>query len=362
MMMDWISAFVLLSMLISAWAGADYYKILGITKKATSKDIKKAYRKLSLKYHPDKNPSPDAANKFAKISTAYSTLSDPDKRKTYDRGGAEAVERQEQQENSGGGGAMDPFSMFESFGFGGGFGGRRRQEDPRTDDVNVPLEVTLAQLYIGELLDVSYSRQVLCVEASSCEKKNQNCQGPGVSVRVQQLAPGFVQQVQVNDPSCVARGKAWKTNCKACPNGMTEEETIELTVDLRKGMAPGDTIKFEQVADERVGHIAGDLIFTVRQAQHGSFARDGDNLMTTMPITLLDSLVGFEYSIDHLDGHQVPVTKTDVSYCSEIIRIAGQGMPKKNGKGFGDLFVTLSINFPKSFSESQKAQLKEVLK
>lgn len=111
----------------------------------------------------------------------------------------------------------DPFSIFEHFGF-GGMGGRSR-EDPRTPNVDIPLRVTLRQLYMGEVLEVAYSRQILCTEASSCEMKKQECQGPGIAVRMHQLAPGFVQQVQMNDPTCVGRGKAWKPNCKACPRG-----------------------------------------------------------------------------------------------------------------------------------------------
>jgi DnaJ-class molecular chaperone len=142
--------------------------------------------------------------------------------------------------------ASDPFSIFEHFGF-GGMGGHGRQEDPHTANVEIPVRVTLQQLYLGVQLDVEYLRQVVCVEASSCEKKSQDCQGPGIKMRVQQLAPGFVQQVQVSDPSCVARGKAWKPNCKACPRGMTEEEEIQLTLDIQPGMFHGDTIKFDQV-------------------------------------------------------------------------------------------------------------------
>jgi DnaJ-class molecular chaperone len=116
--------------------------------------------------------------------------------------------------------AADPFSIFEQFGF-GGMGGRSR-EDPHTPNVEIPLRVTLRQLYLGEILDLSYSRQVLCAEASSCQVNKQECQGPGIGMRMHQLAPGFMQQMQVNDPTCVARGKAWKQNCKACPRGIDE--------------------------------------------------------------------------------------------------------------------------------------------
>ena len=165
---------MLVTYLAIVFAGSDYYKILGVTKKATAAEIKRAYRKLSLKYHPDKNPAEDAPAKFAEIATAYDVLSDSDKRQAYDRGGEEAVKMQEQQGNMQ---AHDPFSIFEAFGFGPGHGRRGREEEPRTANVEVPVRVSLKQLYKGEILDVAYSRQVLCVEAASCQKNRNDCQG-----------------------------------------------------------------------------------------------------------------------------------------------------------------------------------------
>jgi DnaJ-class molecular chaperone len=338
-------------------AGADYYKILEVSRSASQAEIKKAYRKLSLKYHPDKNPSPDASTKFAELSTAYDVLSDESKREIYNRGGEEAVLQSEQRGNQP---QHDPFNIFEQFGF-GGFGGRRQQEEARTPNVEIPVRVSLAQLYKGEVLDVNYARQVLCVEAASCQRNDKECTGPGVKMRVQQLAPGFVQQVQVHDSSCVARGKALKMPCKACPNGMTEEEEIQLTLDVQAGMATGDSIRFEQIADEKVGHIAGDVVFKISQVSHPHFTRDGDDLKVQLDITLLDSLVGFYRTFEHLDGHDVIIEKTDVSYCSEIVKVKGEGMPKKGRNTYGDMYVTLNIMFPEGFTKEQKELLKKAL-
>lgn len=228
--------------------------------------------------------------------------------------------------------------------------------------MEVPVRVSLRQLYLGELLDVSYTRQVLCVEANSCQKNNQECQGPGIKLRMQQLAPGFVQQVQVSDPSCVARGKAWKSPCKACPKGMTEEEEIQLTLDVQAGMAAGDKIKFDQIADEAVGHIPGDLIFVIKQAPHEFLTREGNNLRMELEISLLDSLVGFRKTFKHLDGHEVVVEKNDVSYCAEVVTVRGEGMPVKGHKGArGDLLVTLRINFPRTFTPAQKDLIRKAI-
>ena len=178
---------------------------------------------------------------------------------------------------------------------------------------------------------------------------------------MQQLAPGFVQQVQIADPSCVARGKAWKSPCKACPKGMTEEEEIQLTLDILKGMTDGDTIKFDQIADEAVGHIPGDLIFKISQSPHEYFKREGDNLKMGFSITLLESLVGFRKIFKHLDGHEVVIAKDSVTYCSETVIIKGEGMPRKsktnNSNLRGDLYVTFSITFPNGTLDAQKKDL-----
>ena len=254
----------------------------------------------------------------------------------------------------------DPFSIFEAFGF-GGMGGRRQQEDQRTADVEIPLRVTLRQLYLGDVLEVSYVRQVVCVEANSCQKNDKDCQGPGVKVRMQQIAPGFVQQMQVHDASCVARGKAWKSPCKACPRGMTEEEEIQLTVDVQAGMNTGESIKYEQVADEAVGHIPGDLKFVIKQIPHPLFQREGNNLRTDMTITLLESLVGFRKVITHVDGSEVIVQKDDVTYCQEVYTVRGAGMPVRGSKAKGDMLVTLHIVFPRTFTNAQKDAIRKAI-
>ena len=141
---------------------------------------------------------------------------------------------------------------------------------------------------------------------------------------------------------------------------------IFLTVDVKAGMANGDTIKFDQVADEAVGHTPGDLIFAIKQIPYKQFDRKGDDLYTTMQITLLDSLVGFKYNINHLDGHQVDVIVDGVSHCSKVVKIKGQGMPRKrksstSSSNHGDLYVELDIKYPKQLSENQKTQLKTAL-
>lgn len=343
---------------VLAAAKKDYYQILEVSRQATAAELKKAYRKLSLKYHPDKNSAPDAQQKFAELSVAYDVLSDEGKRRIYNQGGEEAVSKQEQRDNQP---AHDPFSIFENFGF-GGMGGGRQQQEQRTPNVEVPVRVTLRQLYVGEILDASYDRQVMCTEASSCEKKNNNCHGPGISMRQQQLAPGFVQNIQVRDDSCIARGKSWLNNCKRCPNGPTEAEEISLTVDIQPGMQEGDTIKFDGVADEAAGHIPGDLVFILRQIPDSLYSRKGNDLYMVIHISLLEALIGFRKTFFHVDGHEVVVEKTDVTYCSEVFVVRGEGMPIRGNKSRkGDLYATLEIGFPRNFNQKQKDLIKAAI-
>jgi len=342
----------------------DPYKTLKLTKQATQKEIKKAYRKLSLQFHPDKNKDPGASEKFSEISRSYEILSDEEKRSTYDRYGEEGLKQQEGR--GGGGGGGDPFaSMFEQFGFNMGGGNQRRggnNQEQRTEDVEMPIYMTLKQLYLGEVFDVAYKREVLCMNWKECTKKSQNCQGAGIAVRTQQLAPGFVQQVQVRDDKCISRGQMWRSNCRDCPNGKTETEETTLTVDVNKGMRNGEIITFENVADEKVGYTAGDLVMVIRETKHEFFTRDGDNLYATMEIPLVDALVGFKDTLEHLDGHIVKIEVAGVTECEDIIKIQGEGMPRAGGRGFGDLFITFEVDFPESLSESQKKSIREILK
>eukprot|EP00605_Chrysophyceae_sp_TOSAG23-4_P002821 GSChrysophyteH1.ASY1.ANO1.3106.1 assembled CDS len=333
--------FALLGALSVVSAGRDYYEVLGVSRRATAAELKKAYRKLSLKYHPDKNSAPDAQEKFAELSVAYDVLSDENKRKIYNQGGEEAVSKQEQRDNQP---QADPFSIFDAFGF-GGMGGNRHQEQ-RTPNVEIPVRVTLRQLYVGEMLEATYDRQVMCTEASSCEKKNNNCHGPGIALRQQQLAPGFIQNVQVRDESCVARGKSWKANCRNCPKGPTESEEISLTVDIQPGMSDGDTIKFDQL----------------KQIPDSLFTRSGNDLHMTVRISLLESLIGFRKTFSHVDGHEIVIDKQDVTHCSQVYLVKGEGMPIRGGRGKkGDLYATLEIDFPKRFSQNQKDLIKAAI-
>ena len=282
----WFAVFQLCALFSLAYA-EDFYKLLGISRKATNKEIKKSYRQKSLEFHPDKNKSEGAADKFAQINRAYEALMNEETRSIYDQHGEEGLKRHEDGGRGGGGGGFDPFEAF----FGNGFGGRqRREQEQTTPNVDIPLQLTLEEMYKGVVLEVTYIRQVLCLKWEMCMKTNQACQGPGISVQRQQIAPGFVQQVQARDDRCVARGKMWLDNCSDCKS-QTEAEKIELTIDAFKGIRDGEAITFEDVADEKPGYKPGDLNFVMVEKDHSEYHREGDNLYKSMSIPLVDALV-----------------------------------------------------------------------
>lgn len=340
-------------------AAADYYQLLGISRDATTKEIKKAYRAKSLQYHPDKNKEEGAADKFGEIARAYEVLSDESLKEVYNRHGEEGLKKHESRGGGGGGGGGfdDIFSQF----FGGGGGGRRRQnEEQQTPSLELPLYLSLKQLYLGESIDVVYERQVLCMKWEMCMKNAPDCHAPGIRVRRQQLAPGFVQQVQQRDERCIARGKTWLKDCPDCPS-QTETEKLDLKIDISPGMRDNEHISFEGVTDEKPGFTPGDLHFVIMQQADETFHRDRDDLYKTMEIPLVDALTGFSITLTHLDDHEFTVTMDEVTDCDHVMRVPGKGMPRRNGRGFGDLYLTFEVDFPDELTVKQKEAIREIL-
>ncbi|GAX24350.1 DnaJ homolog subfamily B member 11 [Fistulifera solaris] len=348
---------LLLLTLVQVVSAADFYKLLGISRDATLKEIKKAYRQKSLEYHPDKNKEEGASERFAEINYAYEVLSDQEKRDIYNRHGEEGLKRHEQRGGGGGGGFDDIFEQM--FNFGGG-GRRRGNQEQTTPSVEIPLHLTLNELYSGKTLEVKYVRQVLCLQWEMCVKQAPECHGPGVRVIRQQLAPGFVQTVQQADEKCVAQGKMWNPNCKACPE-RTQSESIDLTIEVAAGLRVGERITFEGVTDERPGYKPGDLHFVIFEEPHADYHRDRDDLFKTMEIPLVDALTGFSITLTHLDGEQFTVDVNEVTDCDHVLRVHGKGMPRRNGRGFGDLYLTFEVDFPDELSAAQKEAIRAIL-
>jgi len=341
--------------------GRDFYDILGVSSDASKRQIKKAFRQLSLQFHPDKcdDKAGDCKDKFTDVNNAYEVLSDDKKREAYDSVGRDE-ERYKQWEKQGGG-AGGGFNPFESF---FGFGRKRGGDDgmPKTGNTRMILYVDLTQLYVGDFIEIRYYRNVLCQRVDECEINDDGCARAGIRKSTRRIGPGFVQQIEDNDSRCVARGKRYREKCKACPDGPTVQDVIPVTVDILPGMKDGQELQFEELADESIGHIPGDLIVVLRQTQHPHFVRDGDNLKLRLGIDLADALVGFETTIKHVDGHDVVIKSNEVIDCDYVKVIKAEGMPTDRG-GFGDLIVTFEIEFPsKKFGNQQKQRLRNILK
>ncbi|KAG0059340.1 hypothetical protein BGZ89_000482 [Linnemannia elongata] len=344
-----------------------YYDTLGVSPDATDSEIKKAYRKLAMQYHPDKNP--DAGDKFKEISHAYETLSDPESREMYDRYGEDGP--------SGGGGfgfgSMSQEEMFaQMFGGGGGFfggmgddghshhgpgGGRSRTR--RGEDISHNLNVTLEDLYNGKTTRMSLQKNVVCGLCdgkggkASAIKKCTTCDGRGVKLVVRQIGPGMMQQMQVTCPGCDGEGSTMreKDKCKKCKGVKVVNEKKVMEIFIEKGMRNGEKIPMKGEGDQQPGVEAGDVVLVLQQKPHALFERSGADLACKITITLVEALCGFsKILITHLDGRGIHVEQPagKVIKPGQVMKITGEGMPHyKRPIDKGDLYITFEVEFPK---------------
>lgn len=235
-------------------------------------------------------------------------------------------------------------------------------EQRKGPNVEIPLEVTLQELYIGKVLTVGHKKQVLCPKCRGTGAKNSDdvstcpdCGGSGTKVFTQQLGPGFITQTQRTCDRCGGKGKIVKSTCPVCKGSKVGMEDDTIRVEIERGMPDGHSIVFEQEADEHPDETPGDIIFKVVTLPHKRFSRSGNDLHMKLNISLLEALVGFSKVVKHLDGHEVKITKDTVSKPGEIITISDEGMPLHNYPSqLGNLFVELNFKMPTSLTEEQK--------
>ncbi|KAI7697331.1 DnaJ -like protein subfamily B member 11 [Sarcoptes scabiei] len=334
---------ILVCFVLITLAGRDFYKILGVSRSASTNQIKKAYRKLAKELHPDKNKDDqEATRKFQDLGAAYEVLSDPEKRKTYDRHGEEGLK---QDAFSG----SDPFSSF----FGGfdffDFGGSSRnnkEEIPKGADVIMDLWVTLEELYSGNFVELIRNK-VVYKPASGTRKCN--CRQEMVT---RQLGPGRFQMMQ-------------QQVCDECPNVRLANEEKTLEVEIEPGMEDGQEQRFIAEGEPHIDGEPGDLRLKIRTTPHSVFERRGDDLYTNVTISLVDALIGFQMNITHLDGHQVQISRDKITWPGARMRKTGEGMPNyENNNLHGILYITFDVEFPKGeqLSEEKRLQIKELFK
>jgi len=283
----------------------DLYDTLGLEDAAEEADIKKAYRKLSIQYHPDKNPDEESRKKFNDIRDAYEILNDPDKKILYDTGGMEAVKAQEKGQVESG------------------------------DDVQLDLEVNLEDLYNGATRQAGFSRRVVCrgCRTRPDAPKCQTCKRCPNEVKMvhQQVGPGMIVQQQQEVPS--------KEKCM--------DEKAQLDVNIEKGMRDGEQVTFPRMAEQRPGMIPGSVLFKLKARKHRKFERRGDDLHMTMQVTLREALLGWRQRIKHMDGHILEIGTESVTRPLQVFRIAGEGMPLRDDPAsFGALYVKVEVIFP----------------
>ncbi|XP_061190149.1 dnaJ homolog subfamily A member 4-like [Saccostrea echinata] len=341
-----------------------YYDILGVKPTAQPDEIKKAYRKLALKYHPDKNP--DEPEKFKLISQAYEVLSDPKKRDIYDEGGEEAIKG-----GGSGGDFHNPFDIFDMF-FGGG-GGRRGQRGPsKGKNVVHQLQVSLEDLYNGATRKLALSKNVIC---DKCEgrggkegavQKCTNCKGTGMQIKIHQLGPGMVQQIQTVCNECSGKGENInpKHRCKTCLGKKVNRERKILEVHIDKGMKDGENIRFAGEGDQEPGLEPGDIIIVLDEKPHDVFQRRGQDLVMTMELELVEALCGFHRTITTLDKRTLVISTIpgEVVKTSDLKCVMNEGMPMyKNPFEKGRLIIKFEVKFPKNMKIEKIPELEKIL-
>ena len=352
----------------------DYYEVLGLSKGADEASIKKAYRTLAKKYHPDMNPdNAEAEQKFKEVNEAYSVLSDPDKKAKYDQFGHAAFD----QTAGGGYGGYGGFSDFGDIGdifssfFGGGFGGfggsssRRRNAPQRGEDIGVHITLTFEEAAFGVKKDITYKKIQKCDEChgSGAQKGThaETCSACGGSGqrRVMQRMGGMQFQTTVTCDSCRGTGKIIKNPCSNCSGTGYVRINKTLSVDIPAGIDNGERIALRgQGSDGRNGGPAGDLIISVTIKPHKIFKRERYNVYCDVPITVAEATLGAEISVPTLDGEQkynIPEgTQPGTQFTLKGKGIQNLNYPNRKG----DLIFTTVVEIPKGLSSKQKDHMR----
>lgn len=342
----------------------DYYEVLGVSKGAGEQDLKKAYRRLAMKYHPDRNPdSKEAEEKFKEAKEAYEVLNDPQKRQAYDQFGHAGVDHT--QGGAGGFHSAESFSDIfgdvfgDIFGAAGRRGGQQRQR--RGSDLQYNLEMSLEEAVKGIKKSIKIPTYVTCeiCDGSGAKKGSSpitcdTCKGNG-QVRMQQ---GFFS-VQQTCPSCHGQGTVIKDPCASCHGQGRVRKEKTLSVKIPAGVDTGDRIRLTGEGEAGgPGSIPGDLYVQVHVRQHAIFERDGDNLYCEMPISYATACLGGEVEVPTLEG-KVVLKVPEETQTGKMFRLRGKGIPPMRGGMKGDLLCRVIVETPVNLNKQQKQMLQE---
>lgn len=355
----------------------DYYEILDVPKNASEADIKKAYRKMALKYHPDKNPDdPESETKFKEAAEAYEVLRDQDKRARYDRYGHEGVKGM-----PGGGFNMTMDDIFSNFGdvfgdaFGGafgdafGFGGgrtRTRRRVNRGSNIRVKVKLTLEEVARGVEKKIKVNKYVPCSTCTGTGAKDgssfstcSTCHGTGQVTRVTNT---FLGQMQTTStcPSCGGEGQTISAKCPACAgNGIVKGDEI-ISIKIPAGVQEGMqlSVSGKGNAGARSG-IPGDLIVLVEEVEHEDLVRDGHNLLYEHYISIPDAALGTGIDVPTLEG-KARIKIPAGTQSGKVFRLKGKGLPDINGYGTGDLLVNINVWTPGSLTPEEQEMMEKL--
>ncbi len=359
----------------------DYYEVLGVNKNATDEELKKAYRKLAKKYHPDANPNnrKEAEEKFKELNEAYETLSNPQKRKMYDQFGFNGPQGFGGQGGAGQGGyysystnGFDGFDGFSGFGdindiFGsifGGFGSSRRKNRTgpvRGRDINHDIEITFEESFLGARKEFYINRNEKCSTCNGTGAKPgtspitcPNCHGTGQVTQVQNTILGQMQTTRTCS-ECHGTGQIIKEPCTTCRGKGTVRKQAKVTINIPAGIAEGETLilRGEGEPGERGGE-KGDMHLTVHVKRHSIFKRDGNNVLCDIPITMTQATLGAELEIPMVDGEKVKYKIPEGTQTGTKFNIRNKGFKALNGNWQGDYIFTVNVQTPKRLTKEQR--------
>ena len=350
----------------------DYYEVLGVDKSASEDEIKKAYKKLARKYHPDMNPGDKAAEeKFKEVNEANEVLSDPQKKARYDQFGFAGVDPSYGGGQGGayGAGGFDFGDLGDIFGsfFGGGFGGGRRSNPnaPRRGEsirMSVTVDFTEAAFGCEKELQVERSEQCTACKGSGCAPGTTpeicpDCRGSGV-VMQSQRTPFGVMQSQAPCGKCRGKGRIIHQPCPDCHGSGAVRKRKTIKINIPAGIDNGQTISLRGQGHAGAnGGPAGDLLVTVMIRPSDIFQREGTAVYTEAPITFAQATLGAELEIDTIDG-KVKYDIPEGTQTGTVFRLRGKGIPVLNGRGRGDQYVTVTVETPKNLNKTQKDALR----
>lgn len=356
----------------------DYYEVLGVDRSASADDIKKAYRKLAIKYHPDKNPgNKEAEEKFKEAAEAYSVLSDAEKKARYDQFGHAGVEGAGPDFSGGFGNLNDILNDLFGGAFGGGFGGfsgfggfgggTRQQRVSRGRDIRVRVKLTLEEIASGVEKEISIEKSVPCTECSGKGAKNSSdiktcpaCNGTG---EVQRVTNSFLGQTITRSTcqQCNGEGKIISNPCRNCSGSglVRKRETIKVRIPAGVEAGMQLTLQGQGHAAKNNG-INGDLLVVIEEQEHPNLKREGNNLYYTKIISVPEAILGSEVEIPCLDGnYRIKVEPGTQS--GKVVRLRGRGLPSVNGYGgIGDMYVKFAVWIPKKLDKEDKALIESL--